>query len=190
MPPRRRTEDYKEKSSNLEQEPLLPGLETKPPINLPMPPDRHDGEIEQYVHENNFESIFGGAKEQLISVLEIVKGDEQAVELIHETLKSIFRYIETIYNMETQLKILGFRLEGDDYKDRMTRYDASRKRAHDSLISNLLATTRYLNEHYSGKMPETGIYNGDKADLIKQARHRIGDWAIEVEHEILLARNK
>ncbi len=171
------------------EEPFIPGLELKPePAPLPEPPARHDGEISKYVHENNFESLFGGAKEQLISVLEIVKHDEKAVELIHQTLVSIFRYVETIYTMETRTKILGFRLDGDDFKEQVSRLDSNRKRAHDALIGNLLATTRYLNENFEGQVPETGIYNGDRLHLIQQVRHAIGDWAIEVEHEILLDR--
>ncbi len=190
--PSQRAEDHpRTEEKDIEKEPLLPGLEVKQEeSDILMPPERHDGEIEKYVHDNNFESIFGGAKEQLISVLETVKDDEKAVEFIHQTLKSIFRYIETIYTMETQMKLLGFRLEGDDYKERVSKYDSSRRRAHDALISNLLATTRYLNENYAGKIPETGIYNGNRVDLIQKNRHSIGDWAIEVEHEILLARNK
>ncbi len=189
----RRTDDKNEPTiKNLEDEPLLPMEEIIPEkqeeLPLPEPPERHDGEIANYVHEHNFEVLFGGAKDQLISVLETVKGDPKAVELIHETLSSIFRYVETIYTMETRTKILGFRLEGDAFKEQVSRLDSSRKKAHDVLIGNLNATTRYLNENFQGQVPETGIYNGDKLHLVNQVRHAIGDWAIEVEHEILLDR--
>lgn len=180
FPPAKRAEDQKktETPADLENEPLLPF------------PDLKDTGIETYVHENRVEMGFEGAKDRVLEVLKIVKEDEKAVEMINETLASIFRYVETIYTMEVNVKMLAFRWEGDDLAERIERHDKTRRRAHDALIATLNSTTRYLNENFAGQIPQTGIYTGDPTHLLTQNRAAIGDWAIELEHEILLGRAK
>jgi hypothetical protein len=177
--PTQRAEDQIEKEGvDLEKEPFLP-----------LPELRDEG-IEDYVHEQSAEVGFEGAKDRVLEILKIVQEDDTAVEMINDTLSSLFRYIETIYNMEITVKMLSFRWEGEELKERIERHDKNRKRAHDALISSLISTTRYLNTHFSQKVPETGIYNGDREHLIQKNRVAIADWAIELEHEILLSRNK
>lgn len=177
--PLNRAEDQKKPEiPDPENEPLLPFPELK------------DAGIETYVHENRVEVGHEGAKDKVLEILRIVQDDEKAVEMINETLESIFRYVETIYNMEVNVKMLAFRWEGDDLKEKIERHDKSRRRAHDALISNLNSTTRYLNENFSGQVPETGIYTGDPSHLLTQNRIAIGDWAVELEHEILIGRAK
>jgi hypothetical protein len=161
-----------------EEEPLLP----LPGIN--------DERIIDYIHEHSHEVGFEGAKQHIIEILKVVQKDEGAVELINETLLSIFSYIESIYKMEVQTKMLSLRWEGSELADKIKRHDERRRRAHDALISNLTATTRYLNENFADRVPKTGIYNGDALHLINQNRVAIADWAIELEHEILLGRER
>ena len=172
------------------EEPLLPmDLVTEVQEELPLPlPRLEDEQIENYIHEHNTEAMFLGAREHIIEILQTVKDDERAVELINETLQSIFRYVESIYKMEVQTKLLSLRWEGQELRDKIQNHDERRRRAHDALIANLVSCTRYLNEHFFSKNPGTGIYNRDRQHLIDQNRIAIGDWAIEVEHEILLAR--
>ncbi|MEK9173831.1 MAG: DUF3232 domain-containing protein [Patescibacteria group bacterium] len=163
---------------NLETEPLLPI------------PELQDDLIEDYIHEHGIEVGFEGSRNRVIEILKIVREDEVATEMINETLKSIFRYVESIYILETQARILEFRFEGDEYKERVSGHDSRRRRAHDALIANLISCTRYLNEHFFSAQPSTGIYNGDPQHLIEQNRLAIADWAIELEHEILLGRER
>ena len=179
QPPMRRAEDQKKEKPSLDKEPLLPL------------PELQDEQIETYIHEHGAEARFEGAKDRVIEILKIVQEDEKAVELITQTLTSIFRYVETIYTMETNVKLLAFRWEGEDLTERIERHDKNRRRAHDALIANLNATTRYLNENFSEELPDnTGIYNGDSSHLTEKNRLAIADWAIELEHEILLQRSK
>lgn len=156
---------------------------------LPMP-ELQDAEIEKYIHKHGVEVGFEGAKDRVLEILHVVKEDAKAVEMINETLNSLFRYIETIYNLELNTRMLGLRWEGKELSEKIERHDQRRRRAHDALISNLNATTRYLNENFSGQVPQTGIYNGDPTHLLQQNRVAIADWAIELEHEILLGRVK
>ena len=179
VPPMNRAEDREKKEPHdLEREPLLPI------------PELQSAEMERYVHEHGAEVGFEGAKEKVIEIIKIVQEDEKALKLINETLESVFRYVEAVYNLELNAKLLARRWEGREYAEKVERHDGRRRKAHDSLIASLIATTRYLNTHFSGKVPETGIYTGDAIHLVEQNRVAIADWAIELEHEILLGRDK
>ncbi len=179
VPPMNRAEDKENRESqDLEREPLLPM------------PELQSDDMERYVHEHGAEVGFDGAKEKVIEVIKIVQEDEKALKLINETLESVFRYVEAVYNLELNTKLLARRWEGREYAEKVERHDGRRRKAHDSLIASLISTTRYLNTNFSGQVPETGIYTGDALHLIEQNRLAIADWAIELEHEILLGRAK
>ena len=175
--PQERRKSAKEEK-DLDAEPLLPM------------PELQDGLIEDYIHAHGTEVGLEGSRNRVIEILKIVREDETATEMINETLKSIFRYVESIYTAETQARILEFRFSGDEYKERVSAHDSRRRRAHDALIANLISCTRYLNEHFFSDQPSTGIYNGNPQHLTEQNRLAIADWAIELEHEILLSRKR
>ena len=180
MPPMKRAED----SEKIEPVDLV-----KEPY-LPLPELHDDANLEMYIHEHGMESGLEGAKDHVLEILKIVKEDEQAINLITETLLSVFRYVESIYKMEINTKMLTLRWEGRELAEKVERHDKRRRIAHDALISSLISTTRYLNTHFEGEVPQTGIYNGDALHLVNQNRLAIADWAIELEHEILLGRSK
>lgn len=154
---------------------------------LPIPHLDDDG-LENYVMEHR-ELAFEGSKETLLEVIKVVKEDPNAIKLIEETLEKIFRYVEAIYKMEIALPFLELRSQSrEEFQEKMQAHDTRRKRAHDALIAALISSTRYLNQNYAGKVPETGIFKGDKMSLIQQDRLAIAEWAIELESEILQAR--
>lgn len=173
---------------DFETEPHLPGFDPQLPEVSP--------EVEKYVHEHQRESMFGGAYEQTQKIIELLKKeeDEDGLKLVGGLLKSVGNYCNSIFTMETQTKMLRFRYDGDDLADRISKHDRHRKRAHDALIADLTSCVRYLNKEYSGKVPSTGIYNGEESHLINSEergnRTMIGDWAVELEHEILLSRQR
>lgn len=174
----RRESDREKPATDPSEEPVLPL------------PELQDGNMENYIHAHSVELGFEGAREKIIEILRIVKEDEKAVELITATLESIFRYVESIYKMEIQTKLLSLRWEGQELAEKIQTHDTRRRHAHNALIANLISCTRYLNEHFFSENPSTGIYNGEPQHLIEQNRHAIADWAIEVEHEILLNRSR
>lgn len=155
--------------------------------HLPMPTIDEEG-LERYIMEHK-EEAFEGSRDILLEVIQVVKEDPNAIKLIEETLEKIFRYVETIYRMETALPFIRLRSQStEEYQEKMKAHDIRRKRAHDALISTLVSCTRYLNQNYAGQVPETGIYKGDPQGLIRQDRLAIAEWAIELESEILQER--
>lgn len=174
--PKRRKEDQREAVPSTEEQ-----------YQLPMPIIHEQG-LENYIMEHK-EVAFEGSKEILLEVIQVVKEDPNAIKLIEETLEKIFRYVEMIYRMEIAIPFLQLRSQSpEEYKEKMEAHDVRRKRAHDALISTLISCTRYLNQHYAGQVPETGIYKGDPISLIQQDRLAIAEWAIELESEILQER--
>ena len=144
-----------------------------------------DDRMLNYIETHGKEAGIEGTRDRLMAILEIIDGDEKAIKLIDETLKSIFQYVERIYRMEISMQMNRFRLEGEDYRQATQALDQARTRAHDALISNLTACNRYLFQNFEDEIPTGGICNIDPAVLQAGGRKAIGDWAIELEYEII-----
>lgn len=146
-------------------------------------------DMEKYIAERGAESGLKETKERVFEVLDIVHEDADAIRLIDGVLQSVFQYVETIYNMEVSMRMAKYRLEGDAYREFVENLDTRRKQSHDALLSSIASCNRYLFEHYEGKVPEGGICKVDPSTVQMNQRRAIGDWAIELESEILQQRS-
>lgn len=153
-------------------------------------PDINDPRMEAYIAEQNKETTAHDSIQRLSGILETVHTDENALKLIHETMKSIFRYVEAIYNAEVTMQIEKYRLEGNEYQDTCERLDRRRSQAHDALIASLTACNRYLFQTYGEEIPVGGICTADPVALQANQRLAVADWAIELEYEILQGRKR
>jgi hypothetical protein len=136
----------------------------------------------------NIGGAMGKAKERIQNVLGIVSTDNNAMDLIQETLTKGVKYVEAVYNMETQLSIYRFRMEGEEYRSVAERLDSLRKIAHDAFIDSIMICNRYLFRNFGELIPAGGIYSDDPMHLSNNDRMAIGDWAFGLVKDYFIER--
>lgn len=127
------------------------------------------------------------AFKRYLEILEIIKGDDIAENLMDNLLEKAIRYVTVICQNEHKLRIQKFRLEPEDYRQLAEEIDQQRKRAHDALISALHSFNRYIIKEYE-ETPIGGIFSFDP-DLIRN-RVAVADWAMTLILSLFEQRKK
>lgn len=86
-------------------------------------------------------------KEQIIKLAEIVVAENSALaqgqfRALENLIDKAIAYVASVTRMESQVELLKFRLEGEDYRAEVQRLDRSRRLIHDSFISCLNIVNR------------------------------------------------
>ncbi len=142
--------------------------------------------VKQYLN-NLGGDLMGKAKERVQTIIRTVNLDNNATGLIQETLDKGLRYVESVYNMETQLSIYRFRAEGEEYRGIAERLDAIRRIAHDAFIDSITICNRYLFRNFK-EIPVGGIYSEDPIHLQSLDRMAIGNWAFDLVKDYFIER--
>lgn len=122
-----------------------------------------------------------------MSLLEIVnalttafKEDKDLLELLNETLNGCSEYVHAVNSMENCQRVLKFRLEPEDYKERLKALDQNRRILHNATISGIKAINRLCK---TSNLPP--LYEGDESD-----RYAIADFALTVTNVVFVNRMK
>lgn len=132
--------------------------------------------------------LMGRAKDRINNIIATVNSDNNATDLVQETLNKAVKYVETVYNMETQLSIYRFRAEGEEYRSIAERLDSLRKIAHDAFIDSIVICNRYLFRNFGSTIPAGGIYSEDPMHLSVIDRMAIGNWAFDLVKDYFIER--
>ena len=104
--------------------------------------------------------------------------DKRGIKLIDELIRLAIRYIEIVNTAEIVGKLQKWRMEEQEFKEKISNLDNLRRRAHDALISQLKIVNRYLflNKKLKNKILPGGIYSLDPNTLKHIDRIAVGDW--------------
>jgi len=70
------------------------------------------------------------------------EGKEMAIDMLQSALKAIMAYVDSVYNAETQMPILRFIKEGQDFRDAVIALDNTRRTCHNAVIASLSSVDR------------------------------------------------
>jgi len=108
-------------------------------------------------------------------IVRIVSDDEIACSLLEKLLSAAERYFCKVFEMETKLKIVRLRVDGDELRELTENLDKNRTYAHEALIADLHIFNRYILKEFGEDIPVGGIFNREP-DLIHN-RVAVADWA-------------
>lgn len=96
--------------------------------------------------------------------------DPSLVSAIDEVIDTCAYYVDRVAAMENALESARFRLEGQDYRDRIADLDRQRRVVHDDLISKVNMSLRL-----AGKVAAEHPFTGDVDD-----RQQVADFAKKI----------
>lgn len=112
----------------------------------------------------------------------LLKNDENGKKLLKALILSIINYVDVVVKMEEFMDLQRrtdeenkFKMDEDEYKEKVTSFDSRRRIKHEALISNLNALNRYLFRNYEGVAPVGGIYSLEPSSM--KDRNAVSDWA-------------
>lgn len=130
-------------------------------------------------------------KERVRSVVNLVRGDKKAIELIGAVLTRALNYVTAVYTMETQMPQVILFAEQGERMHTAARLDRNRSLAHNALIDEMKICNRYLFKTFGREViPPGGIYSSDPIHLTSNTyRYEIGTWAGEVVNSYFKERH-
>lgn len=102
------------------------------------------------------------------------------LDFITDEMKNIIKYVSVVENMESQMSILRFRCEGEEYIARVENLDRTRRSAHETAIGAVSALNRLCRSY--GLTP---FYPGDEKN-----RHEVADFCGAALNELFVQRDK
>ena len=120
-------------------------------------------------------------REKFDTLVAAVKDRSDATDFlddIHDCIDACGHYIESVNSMESVITVLRFRLEPDEFRERLTEADKRRRTMHNGLIASVTILDRIC------RMAQIEpIYGGDYED-----RLAIADFAMAVTAEMYKTR--
>ena len=74
-------------------------------------------------------------KKNFLNLVNACGTRDDLLRMIESNMNLLLDYVCAVFNMETQLPIFRFRLDGEDYRDAVMELDQRRRRAHNAAIS-------------------------------------------------------
>jgi len=108
-------------------------------------------------------------------------GDEDAAGDIKDITKafdSFHNYVMVVDSTETAIRVAMARLEGQDMRDAVERYDSNRRYAHNAAIASTSLVNNLAKFYGCG-----AVFLGDKAD-----RYQVADFCLEVTDKLFSER--
>lgn len=112
----------------------------------------------------------------------LLENDENGRKLLKALIVSVINYVDIVVKMEefmdSQRRVNEenkFKMDEDEYKEKINSFDSRRRMKHEALISNLNALNRYLFRNYEGVAPIGGIYSLEPSSM--KDRNAVSDWA-------------
>jgi hypothetical protein len=118
-------------------------------------------------------------------ITDIIQGDDDAVGLLNDIVRSAEKYVSHVINTEVALKMIWANyndcenikvFDRQEYKEKMENFDSTRRIYHNTLMDNINIFNRYLSKKYEKKTPVGGIYSLSPETL--KNRDAVGDWAL------------
>lgn len=109
----------------------------------------------------NFEQFFDGDA-------------KDAYETLTSAMESLVNYQNAVIAMETQMRLLRFTKEGQDFRDAVQQLDTNRRYKHDAAIANLNILNRICDAYETER-----ICPIDTSDRYEAAKF-IGEWCNEM----------
>ena len=125
-------------------------------------------------------------KKKFIALVNACGTRDDILKMIENNMNLLLDYVCAVYNMETQLPILHFRLEGEDYRDAVMELDLRRRRAHNAAISATTALCRIAAMRNAAPMFD-GVF--DMGDCSFD-RNIIGDFCVAAVNALVMDRKK
>lgn len=110
------------------------------------------------------------------------EGDKEkrncALSAFEATINSMGDYVNAVLYMETGLQVARFRLEGQEFRDRVMELDRRRKTAHDAMLGRVASLNRIC------RMVGCPVFfEGDV-----EKRHAVADYASAVVQALFASR--
>lgn len=119
-------------------------------------------------------------KERISKLANAHKDDKEVLDVIYDTINGFTDYVKAVNEMETTITILRFRLEPEDFRERVELLDRNRRIIHNSVIAGVKMLNRM------SKMAGLPLFfEGDVTDRIA-----VGDFAGLVSKTIFEERNR
>lgn len=103
---------------------------------------------------------------------------DTALAYLERSMSCFPAYVTSVFNMETLMPTLRFRLEPEDYREKVMELDRSRKRFHDSAIDAINGINRMCDK--CGVEP---FFAGDTSD-----RNAVAEFCGEVVEDVFKKR--
>lgn len=101
-----------------------------------------------------------------------------ALSAFESTINSMGDYVNAVLYMETGIQVARFRLEGDEFRDRVMDLDRRRKTAHDAMLGRVASLNRICS-----MVGCPVFFEGDVEN-----RHAVADYAITVVRSLFASR--
>lgn len=118
--------------------------------------------------------------EKIQKLVEANKENKPALDLIHEVLVSFGSYIKSVNDMENCIKVLRFRLEPEEYRERLEYLDRNRSIIHNGVIDGVNVINRLCKRN---EMPP--FFSGNITDRVQ-----VAEFAKAVVDEVWKNRKK
>ncbi len=110
-------------------------------------------------------------KSTLSELLEAVKNDEDMFDLVQRCSLNCSEYILSVDQMAHAIEVARFRLDGEEYRETVTRLDRARRCAHDALMSSVNVVIRL------GKMFNIPVVSQEFEAVLASNREKYYDFA-------------
>ena len=100
------------------------------------------------------------------------------LDTVEKAMQAFHNYIHTVVDGEMKLLIQGSSLDGQEYRDAITKYDGDRHSAHEKAIGDAMLVNRLATRN--GLQP---VFTGDETQ-----RHQIADFCLELDRYLFQNR--
>lgn len=136
-------------------------------------------------------SLAGGSSPQAVllrleEMVALASGDVKAQQLLDNVVDAAITYVGCIYKLECLRRTLpSFTDDRDVIQEQFESYDNRRTMAHNALISNLEACTRYFRNTFGDDVPQGGLLTTTPEAIRASRRNAIRDWAIDFAASVI-----
>lgn len=125
-------------------------------------------------------------KKNFIALVDACGTRDDLLKMIENNMALLLNYVCAVFNMETQLPILRFRLEGEAYQDAVMQLDQRRRRAHNAAITGTASLC-----HVAAMRNVPPMFDGasDMKDCAFD-RNAIGDFCVAAVDALVMDRSK
>lgn len=125
-------------------------------------------------------------KKNFLNLVNACGTRDDLLRMIESNMNLLLDYVCAVFNMETQLPILRFRLDGEDYRDAVMELDQRRRRAHNAAISATAALCRIAATRNVAPMFD-GVFDAQDRTF---DRNVVGDFCVAAVDALVMDREK
>lgn len=125
-------------------------------------------------------------KKNFIALVNAWGTRDDILKMIENNMNLLLDYVCCVFNMETQLPILRFRLEGEAYRDAVMELDQRRRHSHNAAISGTAALCRMAAMRNVAPMFD-GVFDMNDCTF---DRNVIGDFCMAAVDALVMDREK